>query len=127
MLVTVSMEIVRLCGVASSEFSEEGKSHFETLEKDFFFLRGGWGIGACRMRGRGGGGGRVEESLPSYGDGGWDVNAKEDSVKDFRRVGMWTGFEGAVLGRAVGDEARMAKESLSGAGGGGIGSEFCWF
>lgn len=53
------------------------------------------------------------------------MKAAEASVKDFRRVGMWTVFEGAVLGRwsARGREARVANEGLMTGGVAGIGSE----
>jgi hypothetical protein len=86
----------------SEEGLEEGKSQFETREKDFFFRKGGcrdW-----RTRGRGGGGGRARsgrdggrEEMEEEGEG--VVNAAEASVKGVRRAGMWTVFDGAVLGR----------------------------
>lgn len=93
MLVTESREIFRECS---------GNNQFETLENDFFFLRGG--CGAWSTRGRGGGGGKLRSDLEDLeGEEDWDcggvVKAADASVKDFRRVGMWTVFEGAVLGR----------------------------
>ena len=53
------------------------------------------------------------------------MNAAEASVKDFRRVGMWTVFEGAVLGRwsAKGRGVRVANEGLRTGVVVGIGSE----
>jgi len=98
-LVTESRDMLR-------EWSPlDGKSQFETREKDFFFRRGGWGD--VRTRGRGGGGGRewVSDSegledacddgaIDEEGDG--VVNAADACVKDVRRAGMWTVFEGAV-------------------------------
>ena len=91
----------------SEEGLEEGKSQFETREKDFFFRKGGcedW-----RTRGRGGGGGRersgrdgrreVREEEEEGEEGEGVVNAAEASVKGVRRAGMWTVFDGAVLGR----------------------------
>jgi hypothetical protein len=64
--------------------------------------------------------------------GDWDcggvVKAADASVKDFRRVGMWTVFEGAVLGRwsASGRETQAANEGLTMTGGvAGIGSGVC--
>lgn len=116
-----------------------GKSQLETREKDFFFRRGG--RGAWRTRGRGGGSGSswLSEGLET-GLGklegeedcevGGVVKAAEASVKDFRRVGMWTVFEGAVLGRwsACGRDTRVGKGGWKFSGGGagnGIGSEMC--
>lgn len=118
-----------------------GKSQEETLEKDFFFLKGG--CGALRTRGSGGGGGRVSWSWCPGREGGREevaeegegvVNVAEASEKDFRRAGMWTVSEGAVRGRWVGEgvEMRLAKEGAMGGmgtvvkeviiGAGGIGS-----
>jgi hypothetical protein len=79
-----------------------GNNQFETREKDFFFRRGG--RGGWRTRGRGGGGGRLRSGdLNLEGEGDCDcggvVKAADASVNDFRRVGMWTVFEGAVFGR----------------------------
>lgn len=92
---------------------EEGKSHLETLEKDFFFRRGGGA--AWRIRGSGGGGGGRERSERLE----WEGAAKVAwaSVKDFSREGMCTVFEGAVCGRcSVGDgDAREEKDDLDGA------------
>jgi hypothetical protein len=110
-----------------------GNNQFETREKDFFFRRGGWG--GWRTRGRGGGSGRfgeVEGLGKLEGEDDWDwggvVKAADASVNDFRRVGMWTVFEGAVLGRwsALGRETRAAKEGWGLiAGGVGMGSGVC--
>lgn len=95
------------------ECSAPGNNQFETLEKDFFFRRGGWG--AWRTSGRGGGGGRAR-SIRLGGVGGVDgvLNAADASVNDFNRVGMCTVLDGAVLGlwSARGSTVRSMKVGL---------------
>lgn len=122
----LSREMVRECSDAGGGGAGERESQLETREKDFFFRRGG--CGGWRMRGRGGGG-RSSRRGDFGGGEGKEVEAEDEdedekvaeaSVKDFRRLGMWTVFfGGAVLGRW--SERRSANEGLSG-GVDGIGS-----
>lgn len=69
-------------------------------------------MGAWRISGRGGGGGRARSFLVG-GVGGVDgvLNAADASVNDFNRVGMCTVLEGAVLGlwSARGSAARSKR------------------
>lgn len=71
-------------------FDEEGKSQFETREKDFFFRSGGGGD--WRTSGSGGGGGRArsrrEGRFEDVEDGEGVVKAADASVNDLRRVGI---------------------------------------
>ena len=89
-LVTESNEVLR-------EWSE-GKSQLDTLEKDFFFLRGGR-TPALNTRGKGGGSIGREMSVLE-GEAVIVVEKVADaSLKDLWRIGIWTVLEGAVLGR----------------------------